>query len=84
MNHHRTTIGDITLPVGVRIELAWQGLQDRLRSTWDERADETGIDEAVTKMIWLAVGITVAVTAAGFFLTVFNSAKSTVPDPVRP
>jgi hypothetical protein len=35
-------------------------------------------------MIWLAVGITVAGAATGFFLSVFNSAKEAVPDPVAP
>ena len=80
----RTGLGGLTLPVGVRIDRAWRDLCDRARSTWDERADESGIDEAVTKMIWLAVGITVAVAATGFFLSVFNSAKATVPDPVAP
>lgn len=83
MNLHRTT-SDLTLSTGVRLERAWVDLRDRLRSTWDERADETGIDEAVTKMIWLAVGITIALAGTAFFLTVFNSAKATVPDPVAP
>lgn len=80
----RTGLGGLTLPLGVRIDRAWRDLCDRARATWDERADESGIDEAVTKMIWLAVGITVAVAATGFFLSVFNSAKATVPDPVAP
>lgn len=84
MNDHRTSLGSLALPASVRIEGAWHDLRDRVRATWAERADETGIDEAVTKMIWLAVGITVAVAATGFFITVFNSAKGTVPDPVKP
>jgi hypothetical protein len=80
----RHSLGQLTLPAGVRLEGAWHDLCDRVRSTWDERADETGVDEAATKMIWLAVGITVAVAATGFFLSVFNSAKAAVPDPVAP
>jgi hypothetical protein len=51
---------------------------------WHDRNDESGMDEAVTKMIWLAVGIGVAVAAAAFFIGVFETAKSNVPDPVAP
>ena len=43
-----------------------------------------GVDEAVTKMIWLAVGIVVAMAATAFFMAKFNQAKANVPDPVAP
>lgn len=67
---------------GVRWHLATSDLRDRLGDAWERRAEEDGIDEAVTKMIWLAVGIGVAITATAFFLGVFETAKSNVPDPV--
>jgi len=35
-------------------------------------------------MIWLAVGITVALAAGVFFKGVFENAKGAVPDPVAP
>jgi hypothetical protein len=35
-------------------------------------------------MIWLAVGIVVALAATAFFVSKFNQAKSNVPDPVAP
>jgi hypothetical protein len=90
MNHHHIdahidstlAVPRFVLPASVRVHLAVTGLGDRLRRTWDERADETGVDEAVTKMIWLAVGIGVAIAATTFFVGVFNTAKSQVPDPV--
>jgi len=57
-------------------------VRDRLADAWERRAEEDGVDEAVTKMIWLAVGIGVAIAATAFFLGVFETAKSNVPDPV--
>jgi hypothetical protein len=72
------------LPISARIDAARRELRDKVVQTWLERNDETGVDEAVTKMIWLAVGITVAVAATTFFLGVFNTAKGAVPDPLTP
>jgi len=72
------------LPMSVRTHAVFTGVRIKLRRTWDERNDETGLDEAVTKMIWLAVGIGVAVAATTFFITVFDSAQANVPDPVAP
>jgi hypothetical protein len=76
------------LPLSVRthgVVTGWRTrVADRFRRAWAERADERGIDEAVTKMIWLAVGIGVALAATAFFTGVFESAQSNVPDPVAP
>lgn len=78
----------LILPASVHLDTARRTAVDsihrRLRRTWDERADETGLDEAVTRMVWLAVAVTVAVAATSFFISVFNSAKAGVPDPVAP
>ncbi len=82
ISHNTSKGGTMSRPIltlGVR---AHRGLGDLLRRTWHERADESGIDEAVTKMIWLAVGIGIAVAATAFFTGVFESARSMVPDPV--
>jgi hypothetical protein len=72
------------IPLSVRAHRTVSGLRAKIRRTWDERADESGLDEAVTKMIWLAVGIGVAVAATAFFITVFDTAQANVPDPVAP
>ena len=77
-------MNELLLPLGVRMRLTLDELGDRLRDTWDDRASEDGVDEAVSKMIWLAVGVGVAVVATTFFLGVFNTAKDGVPDPVAP
>jgi hypothetical protein len=77
-------MNQLLIPLSVRTHRAATVLGRKLRRTWDERADETGLDEAVTKMIWLAVGIGVAVAATAFFITVFDTAQANVPDPVAP
>jgi len=77
-------MNEVLLPVTVWVQVAYGGLVQRARDAWSARADESGVDEAVTKMIWLAVGIAVAVAATAFFVNVFESAKSSVPDPVAP
>jgi hypothetical protein len=72
------------LPLAVWLQVGYGGLRDRAAEAWRDRADEDGVDEAVTKMIWLAVGIVVALAATAFFMAKFNQAKSNVPDPVAP
>lgn len=78
----------LILPASVHLDtLCRRGISSmrrRLRRTWDDRADESGLDEAVTRMVWLAVAVTVAIAATSFFIGVFNSAKAGVPDPVAP
>lgn len=77
MNHY-------TLPVAVRLQTAIGSFRARLAHSWAHRDDEDGLDEAVTKMIWLAVGIVVALAATAFFMSTFEQAKQNVPDPVAP
>lgn len=77
-------MNDLLLPISVWLRLSLHDLGDRVRQAWDDRAEEDGVDEAVSKMIWLAVGVGVAVVATTFFLGVFNTAKDGVPDPVAP
>ncbi|MEI8238072.1 MAG: hypothetical protein WCI22_01520 [Actinomycetota bacterium] len=72
------------LPLTIWMQVAYGDLHRRVRDAWDHRRDDDGIDEAVTKMIWLAVGIVVALAATAFFVAKYNQAKSNVPDPVTP
>lgn len=78
----RLTLGYVS--VRTRCAEASERLQREMRRAWHDRHDETGLDEAVTKMIWLAVGIVVALAATAFFVSTFNQAKDSVPDPVAP
>ena len=77
-------MNEILLPISVHMHTLTARLRHRLATAWADRADESGIDEAVTKMIWLAVGIGVALTATVFFTGVFEQAQQNVPDPVTP
>lgn len=72
------------LPLAVRAQVAYGDLRSRSQQAWAARHEEDGVDEAVTKMIWLAVGIVVAIAATAFFMSKFNQAKDNVPDPVAP
>jgi heme/copper-type cytochrome/quinol oxidase subunit 2 len=72
------------LPLAVWVQVAYGDVRHRAFETWAQRNEEDGVDEAVTKMIWLAVGIVVAIAATAFFMAKFNQAKDNVPDPVAP
>ena len=77
-------MNDQLLPLAVWMQVTFGAWRTRAVQTWRHRSDEDGVDEAVTKMIWLAVGIVVALAATAFFMAKFNQAKSNVPDPVAP
>ncbi len=77
-------MNDQLLPLAVWVQVAYGDLRQRALEAWHDRHDESGVDEAVTKMVWLAVGIVVALAATAFFTAKFNQAKSSVPDPVAP
>lgn len=51
---------------------------------WARQDDGNEADSAPGRLIWLAVGIAVAVAATGFAITLFNNAKARVPDPTPP
>ena len=70
------------LPLMVWAQLACADVRARVADAWARRDEEAGLDEAVTKMIWLAAGIGVAVAATAFFVGVFETARDNVPDPV--
>lgn len=77
-------MNDSLLPLAVWLQLALGDTRSTLAALWTHRHDDDGIDEAVTKMIWLAIGIVIAIAGAAFFLATFNEAKDNVPDPVGP
>ena len=72
------------LPLAVWVQVTYGEVRSRAQLAWTDRREEDGVDEAVTKMIWLAVGIVVAIAATAFFTAKFNQAKDSVPDPVAP
>jgi hypothetical protein len=68
----------------VWVQVAYGTARDRVADALDTSHGRDGVDEAVTKMIWLAVGIVVAIAATAFFMTTFDTAQDNVPDPVAP
>ena len=72
------------LPLAGWGQVTYGEVRSRAQLAWTDRREEDGVDEAVTKMIWLAVGIVVAIAATAFFTAKFNQAKDNVPDPVAP
>jgi hypothetical protein len=72
------------LPLTVWVQVAYGTTRDRVTDAWMHRNDDQGVDEAVTKMIWLAVGIVVAIAATAFLMSTFETARDNVPDPVAP
>ena len=72
------------LPLAVWVQVTYGEVRSRAQLAWTGRREEAGVDEAVTKIIWLAVGIVVAIAATAFFTAKFNQAKDNVPDPVAP
>mgnify|MGYP007111988554 CR=1 FL=1 len=69
-HHNKRTDRRMTeqlLSLAVWMQIGYGELCTRGKKAWTERHDESGIDEAVTKMLWLAVGI---VVAAGYALVV--------------
>lgn len=72
------------LPLTVWVQVAYATARDRAVDAWTHRGDDEGVDEAVTKMIWLAVAIVVAIAATTFLMSTFETARDNVPDPVAP
>lgn len=77
-------MNELMLTMVVWVHLSCATVRSRVALAWTQRRDDDGVDEAVTKMIWLAVGIVVAMAATAFFTTKFNQARDSVPDPVLP
>lgn len=51
---------------------------------WARLTEDDGLDEAPSKMIYLAVGVALAIAATVFIIAKFNDAQGQVPDPVAP
>ncbi len=75
---------DVTLPIAVWLTVIYHDTRARARRGWERFADDRGLDEATTKMIYLAVGVGLAIAATAYIVSVFNTAKASVPSPVAP
>lgn len=70
--------------VGVWLTIAYTRTVDGIHTLWDRLADDTGVEDSPSKLLYLAVAVAIAIAAGVFIISVFNSAKSGVPDPVAP
>lgn len=73
-----------TAVVAVWITLAYTRTVDRAHALWNRLADDSGIEDSPTKLLYLAVAVALAIAAGVFIINVFNDAQSSVPDPVAP
>ena len=73
-----------TATVAVWITIAYTRTIDGVHALWDRLADESGIEDSPTKLLYLAVAVALAIAAGVFIISVFNDAQSGVPDPVAP
>jgi hypothetical protein len=71
-----------TVAVGLAIAYTW--LVDSGRAVGRRLADDTGVEDSPSKLIFLAVAVAIAIAAGLFVIGVFNDAQSNVPDPVAP
>ena len=70
--------------VAVWLTLAYTGLTDASRALGTRLADDSGVEDSPSKLIFLAVAVAIAIAAGLFIIGVFNDAQSNVPDPVAP
>ena len=66
------------------IDQAYIAIAMSLRSLRNWISEDDGLDDSPSKLIWIAAGVAIAIAATVFAISVFNNAKSTVPDPVIP
>lgn len=74
----------MTAVVGVWLALAYTNAIDRARAVWERLADDSGVEDSPSKLLWLAVAVALAIAAGVFIIGVFNDARDGVPDPVAP
>jgi hypothetical protein len=70
--------------VAIWIAVAYGHLADGGRSLARRLADDRGVEDSPSKLIFLAVTVAIAIAAGVFIISVFNDAQNNVPDPVAP
>lgn len=70
--------------VAVWLAIAYTWLADSGRAFGRRLADDAGVEDSPSKLIFLAVAVAIAIAAGLFVIGVFNDAQSNVPDPVAP
>lgn len=73
-----------TMTIAVWLAIAYTHLVDTTRNVGRRLADDTGVEDSPSKLIFLAVAVAIAIAAGLFVIGVFNDAQDNVPDPVAP
>ena len=63
-------MNELLLPFAVWMQVSFDEVGRRARAAWAELTEDDGVDEAVTKMIWLAAGIIVGFGVDGYVLAI--------------
>lgn len=73
-----------TMTIAAWLAIAYTHLADTTRNVGRRLADDTGVEDSPSKLIFLAVAVAIAIAAGLFVIGVFNDAQDNVPDPVAP
>ena len=84
MNTEPATPARLTTAVSVWAALAYTWIADTSRAVGRRLADDSGVEDSPSKLIFLAVTVAIAIAAGLFIIGVFNDAQDNVPDPVAP
>ncbi|WP_420451662.1 hypothetical protein [Ilumatobacter sp.] len=63
---------------------AYLDIGPHLRALYDRLSDDSGVEDAPSKLIYLGVAVAVAIAAGLFIIQQFNDARDSVPDPIAP
>ena len=74
----------MTAVVGVWCALTYTNAIDSARTVWQRLADDSGVEDSPSKLLYLAIAVALAIAAGVFIIGVFNDARDGVPDPVAP
>jgi hypothetical protein len=78
-------MNDITIPMAVWLTVTYAQMRDGATEMLKRLADDRGVDDSVSRLIWIVTGVAIALAATAVAVAVFNNASSSVnQNPVAP